>query len=273
MAGERRSALPNGLPDIQSQRDKRGIGINEAGIEGYRFPAVVTDADGEQQSSVVCGTASVEVTATDRGAHMSRLIEIFERLQGRCRIEGLPDLYQHMCRRSHANRGRLELRLPWFVAKTAPVSGIRSMLDVTAAYQVQEGAGNAAILTQRLEVPVTTLCPCSKAISRFGAHNQRSVVCIVFDAGPPLPIKSLVHLVESCASSELYGVLKREDEKFVTERAYENARFVEDVARDVFLALRYHPDTGNIRVSVKSQESIHNHEAYAVIDERQPVLG
>lgn len=261
------------LPDIQAQADTRGVVINEAGIEGYRIPAFVTDTDGSQQSTVVRAAASVEVPETWRGAHMSRLVELFEHLHGRIRIDDLPEVYREMCRRSGVHNGHLRLEFPWFVSKTAPVSGTRSTLDVAVGYGYRTSSNGAVATTQRLEIPVTTLCPCSKAISRYGAHNQRSIVNVTFDVGTPLPINSVVRLVESCASSELFGVLKREDEKFVTENAYENAKFVEDVARDVFLALRFHEDAQHARVSVKSQESIHNHEAYAVIDDRRPRNG
>jgi len=259
------------LPDIQSLEDRRGIAIDEAGIRGLHLPFEIVDTDGIRQQTVIEISAAVAVRKDQRGTHMSRLIEAFEKLDGRLKVGGLPDLFDDICRVADASHASIDLRFPWFVQKIAPVSGIRSTLDIRVGFSVT-GPRRDPVIAQHVAVPVTTLCPCSKAISRYGAHNQRTIVTIDVKPGEPIPLDELVMLVEACASCDVYGILKRADEKIVTEAAYESPKFVEDVARDVFLALRRRSEGSEVRIHVESLESIHNHQAFALINGRDSVL-
>lgn len=263
MTSTRNSFMP--LPDIQSLEDRRGIAIDQAGIRGLHLPFEIVDTDGVRQQTVVEIAAAVAVRKDQRGTHMSRLVEAFENLDGRLSVSELAAQFEAVCRDVDASHANIELRFPWFVQKIAPVSGIRSTLDIRAGFSVA-GARRRPVVTQNVAIPVTTLCPCSKAISRYGAHNQRTVVSIDLEPGEPVPIDELVMLVEACASCDVYGVLKRVDEKIVTETAYESPKFVEDVARDVYLALRRRCGDAGIRIHVESLESIHNHQAFALIN-------
>lgn len=256
------------LPDIQSLEDRRGVAIDEAGIRGLHLPFEIVDTDGIRQQTVLEISAAVAVRKDQRGTHMSRLVEAFESLDGRLTVGGLSDQFDEICRVADAGHASIGLRFPWFVQKIAPVSGIRSTLDIHAGFTVA-GPRRTPVISQHVAVPVTTLCPCSKAISRYGAHNQRTIVSIDLESGDLIPIDELVVLVEACASCDVYGVLKRADEKIVTEAAYESPRFVEDVARDVYLALRRRREDAIVRVHVESLESIHNHQAFALIDGRE----
>lgn len=256
------------LADIQAGPEIRGITIDQAGISGLRLPSVIVDVDDVSMPTVVDFDTSVEVRKDQRGTHMSRLVDELEQLHSRLSIDELPALFARLCGRTEALRGSLQVRFPWFIQKIAPVSGARSTLDVEAGYSVC-GTPRSPIVKQSLAVPITTLCPCSKAISRYGAHNQRSIVTVDLQGGRLMPIGELVSLIEACSSCEVYGVLKRPDEKFVTEKAYLSPKFVEDVVRDVYLALKTHGEDSELRVSVESQESIHNHQAFAVIDDRR----
>lgn len=255
------------LKDVQAESDYRGIEIDQAGIEGLRLPVLVEDVDSVQCATVMNIRAAVGVRKSQRGAHLSRLVEEFENLDGRLSIQGLNGLYERLCDRCDAKQGYIDLSFPWFIEKSSPVSGSRSNTGVDAGYVVRGVAYAGIAVTQRVSVPVTTLCPCSKAISRYGAHNQRSMVTVACEMDEQMAIGELVTLIEACSSCEIYGVLKRADEKYVTEKAYEHPRFVEDVARDVYAALNARRKACRMRVEVTSQESIHNHQAYAVVDD------
>lgn len=255
------------LPDVQASPDRRGIAIDLAGVDGLRLPAVVEDVDQISISTIINVSAAVSVSTTERGTHMSRLIDEFLRLNGQLKLAAMPDLYHRILKRSSADAGRIRVEFPWFVEKTAPVSKQHSPLDLSASYTVAESRQGALQVSQQLRVPITTLCPCSKAISRFGAHNQRADVQIELIVSSPLAIGRVTELVERHASCEIYGLLKRVDEKYVTEKAYENPRFVEDVVREVYSALNEEPSVVKARVHVASHESIHNHQAFALIDD------
>lgn len=261
------------LPDTQASHDVRGIALDAAGIRGLRLPIRVQDTDGTEQHTIAVADASVPVGGHQRGTHMSRLVEHMQGLSGALRLRDLASAAASMARRLDSDQARIELRFPWFVGKSAPVTGVPAHVDVDASYTVAADRGGAATITQMLTVPVTSLCPCSKAISRYGAHNQRSRIGVRLEVRQPIAIAFLTQAIEACASGTLYSVLKRPDEKFVTEYAYENAKFAEDIVRDVAERLSALPECCLLSVVSENMESIHNHSAYASIGDAGPSGG
>lgn len=256
----------HGLPDTQASLETRKLAVNGAGISGLKLPLQVVDIDGQTHHTIVTAEAEVLVAEDERGTHMSRLVETVDRLGPRLEIAGLADAHRQMLARLASSAGALALHFPWFIAKKAPISGIESWLDIAATYRVAgpRGAGGGRVI-QALRIPVTTLCPCSKSISRYGAHNQRSYVTVMIEGSRPIAIGSLVSLVEAQASCAIYALLKRADEKFVTENAYDNPKFAEDLVRDIHQAIQSAYGPVGLGVSTENQESIHNHAAYAYI--------
>jgi GTP cyclohydrolase I len=256
------------LPDIQARPDRRGIELDSVGIEGLRIPVAIVDVDGYITNTIVTVTAGVAVRASERGAHMSRLVEELHDLNGALKLTELASLHRRLIDRSGADRVEFHFAFPWFVWKAAPVSGTRSTLDLQVHYSLTGLHHGQPRMQQGVRVPVTTLCPCSKTISRYGAHNQRTLVSLELEVAEWLPIIGIAGMVESEASCEIFGALKRSDEKYVTEKAYENPKFVEDVARDLCLRLRAEPSVLSSRIRVESQESIHNHQAFAFLEDQ-----
>ncbi len=254
---------PSGLPDHAAQADDRGIHLDEVGVADLRLPIQVWDRAHGLQHTVARMSLSVALPADARGTHMSRLVAILLARRGEITLATLPDLLAETRRRLDAESARIEARFPYFLARRAPVSGAPSTLDVDCRFEAEDGPEGPDFVLH-VTVPVTTLCPCSKAISRYGAHNQRGEVTVSVRSDEMVWIEEVVEAVESCASAPLFGVLKREDEKWVTERAYERPRFVEDLAREVVLALGGRPGVRWLRVEVVNHESIHNHAARAV---------
>jgi GTP cyclohydrolase IB len=254
------------LPDTQASVETRNLAVNGAGISGLKLPLQIVDVDGQTHHTVVTAEAEVVVAADERGTHMSRLVEMIDRLGPRCEIAELANAHRQLLARLGSAAGGFALHFPWFIAKKAPVSGIESWLDIAATYRVagERGAGGARV-TQALRIPVTTLCPCSKSISRYGAHNQRSYVTVMIESSRPIAISPLVSLVEAQASCAIYALLKRADEKFVTENAYDNPKFAEDLVRDIYQAIQVGHAPISLGVSTENQESIHNHAAYAYV--------
>jgi GTP cyclohydrolase IB len=254
------------LPDTQASTEIRNLAVSGAGISGLKLPLQVVDVDGQTHHTVVTAEAEVLVAADERGTHMSRLVETADRLAPRLEIARLGEVHERMLDRLGSASGGLGLRFPWFVAKKAPVSGIESWLDIEAFYRVTGSRGShRARVSQALRIPVTTLCPCSKSISRYGAHNQRSYVTVMIEGSRPIAIGPLVALVEAQASCAIYALLKRADEKFVTEHAYDNPKFAEDLVRDIYQAIQAAHAPVSLGVATENQESIHNHAAYAYI--------
>ncbi len=256
------------LPDTQATADDRGLTVSRAGVNRLRLPATIIDSDGSTCTTVAEMDLGVEVPADQRGTHMSRLVECAHALAPRLALRQLDSALLHLLARMQTHAGRIECRFPWFIRKRAPISDRVSMLDVEVEMHAWIAAG-AALPTLQMEVhvPVTTLCPCSKAISRYGAHNQRSRVSVCVRAASLPAISRLVTLIESQASCAVYATLKREDEKHVTETAYENPRFAEDLVRNVYALVRKQLQPSYLRVATENMESIHNHSAYAVIDQ------
>ena len=252
------------IDDVQSRRDERQVAIDKAGIRDLAHPVRVSDRSRREQHTVARVSMSVELPKHFKGTHMSRFIEILHR-EREVSVADLSALLQETAARLEADAAHVEIEFPFFVMKRAPVSGVESLMDyrVTLSGTRRDGVDRRSI---RVVVPVTSLCPCSKKISERGAHNQRSHVTITAQLRGSMWIEDLIDIAESEASSELYAILKRPDEKFVTERAYDNPKFVEDLVRDVALRLDREPQIAAYRVEVENFESIHNHSAYALIE-------
>jgi GTP cyclohydrolase IB len=254
------------IPDTQSERDERHLAIQRVGVKRVRFPLNVQTTQGVQ-ASVGEWTLDVALPAEQKGTHMSRFMAWLEEGAERTLDASvLRERHLGMLALLHASEGVTEVAFTLFEKKRAPVSGIESRLDLQARWIVQTQGGSTT-LWQELVVPVKSLCPCSKEISDYGAHNQRSLVSIRVECLPPslLPFSVQMRFAEDSASSEIWPLLKRADEKWVTERAYENPKFVEDLIRDVALRLNADPRVGRYVVEVENFESIHNHSAYAIM--------
>ena len=252
------------VEDVQNTPDIRRLAIDQVGIKGIRHPISIPDNTGAIQHTVATINMYVYLPEHFKGTHMSRFVEILNLNEKPVSIGNFREMLEDMAERLETDSGHIEMHFPFFVNKTAPVSGVRSLMDyeVSLIGDIRDGACGVTI---KLLVPVTSLCPCSKKISEYGAHNQRSHVTITARINETITIEDLIRVVEEEASSELYGLLKRPDEKFVTEYAYDNPKFVEDMVRDV--AARLNADERIDRWSVECEnfESIHNHSAYAVI--------
>ena len=256
------------LPDVQGSPDQRHLAIQRVGIKSVRHPLTVSDGRGGAQPTVGTWDLDVHLPETQKGTHMSRFIALLDERRGVLDVASLRTLLATMAEKLHADAGRIEVRYPYFITKTAPISGVESLLDVEVTMVGRIAAGGRTDVTMRVVAPVTSLCPCSKEISDYGAHNQRSHVTIEVGINPGVSIvvEDLVRIAEDEASCEVYGLLKRPDEKYVTERAYDNPKFVEDLIRDVVQRLNDDARFDGYVVEVENFESIHNHSAYARIE-------
>ncbi|MCE3605792.1 GTP cyclohydrolase FolE2 [Massilia sp. P8910] len=252
------------LPDVQSQPDQRNIAIDAVGVRGLRYPVTIA-SDGAPQMTVATFAMAVGLDGATKGTHMSRFVELLEARSTPYAVADLAALAADMLARLDARSGAIELRFPYFVRKSAPVSGVSSLLDIEVLWRVRAGTDGVTTTSMQVVVPATSLCPCSKEISNYGAHNQRSLITIEVDLKAPMTVEDLIGVAERSASCEVYGLLKRADEKYVTERAYDNPKFVEDLVRDVALALNADARVGGYVVEAENFESIHNHSAIARI--------
>jgi GTP cyclohydrolase I len=252
------------VEDVQSRADTRQMPINKVGIKDITHPVKLRDRSSGDQHTVATFNMYVNLPHDFKGTHMSRFVEILhrERVIG---VTTLGGLLQETIDKLEADAAHIDIEFPLFVMKRAPVSGVQSLMDYRTTL-IGVRRGDQETLSVRVVVPVTSLCPCSKKISERGAHNQRSHVTITARLRAAVWIEELIDIVEAEASSELYGILKRPDEKFVTERAYDNPKFVEDLVRDVALRLDREPRIAAYVVEVENFESIHNHSAYALIE-------
>jgi GTP cyclohydrolase I len=253
------------IADVQSSADTRQLAINKVGIKSIRHPVVVRDKSVGVQHTVATFNMYVHLPHNFKGTHMSRFVQILNQHGREISVESFESILREMVDKLEAKSGYIEMSFPYFVNKTAPISGVQSLLDfdVTFIGEIIEGAYR---FTMKVLIPVTSLCPCSKEISERGAHNQRSHVTLSVRTKRVVWIEELVRYAEEQASSELYGLLKRPDEKFVTERAYDNPKFVEDMVRDVASALNADERIEAYVVESENFESIHNHSAYALIE-------
>ena len=252
------------IPDTQSARDERHLLIQRVGIKDVRYPLQLKVA-GALQTTAALWDLDVALPAEKKGTHMSRFVAWLDALDGPLDAPALRQRHAQMLQLLGADEGRVEARFSFFLRKRAPVSGLASLLDYQGRWIAETRAGVTRVHAE-VGVPVKSLCPCSKEISDYGAHNQRSLVTIRVELLQAIEWHELVRFAEDHASSELWPMLKRVDEKWVTERAYENPKFVEDLVRDVALALNRDARIGRYRVDVENFESIHNHSAYARIE-------
>ncbi len=253
------------MEDVQNLADTRRIPINKVGIKDIRHPVRIRDRSGGEQHTIASFNMYVNLPHNFKGTHMSRFVEILNQHEREISVKSFKDILVEMTERLEAEAGHIEMSFPYFINKTAPVSGVQSLLDYDVTF-VGEFRKGTPTITVKIQVPVTSLCPCSKQISDFGAHNQRSHVTITARLNSFIWIEEIIDLVEKEASCELYGLLKRPDEKFVTERAYNNPKFVEDMVRDVAARLNANKRIDAYTVESENFESIHNHSAYALIE-------
>lgn len=253
------------MPDVQSDPDTRNIAIDKVGIKSIRHPVRVADKAVGVQHTVATFNMYVYLPHHFKGTHMSRFVEILNAYEREISVENFEDILRQMVARLGAKSGHVEMNFPYFISKKAPVSGVESLMDydVTFIGEIKDGHYRQTI---KVLVPVTSLCPCSKKISNYGAHNQRSHVTLTLQTNTFVWIEDIVRIAEANASCELYGLLKRPDEKYVTERAYDNPKFVEDLVRDIAAALNRDERIDAYVVEAENFESIHNHSAYALIE-------
>lgn len=262
------SVIPDKIPDVQNSQDNRQIAIDMVGIKDIRHPVVVRDRSGGEQHTVAIFNMYVSLPHNFKGTHMSRFVEILNNHEYEITVDSFKKMIIEMMELLDARSGHIEMTFPYFIMKTAPVSSVKSLMDYEVSF-IGEINNNKPVVSLKVVVPVTSLCPCSKDISDRGAHNQRSHVTVSVQTRHFIWIEELIEIVEKVASCELYGLLKRPDEKYVTERAYDNPKFVEDIVRDV--AIKFNSDNRIIAYTVESEnfESIHNHSAYAMLSFRK----
>jgi len=257
------------MPDVQSSADTRHLAIDKVGIKDIKYPVRVKDRSGREQHTIANFNMYVNLPHNFKGTHMSRFVEILSEHEYEITVESFKHMLAEMTERLEAEAGHIEMTFTYFVIKLAPVSGVKSILDYEVTF-IGEITGEAPTITLKVVVPVTSLCPCSKEISDYGAHNQRSHVTVTAKTNGFLWIEDLIDLVEKESSSELYGLLKRPDEKHVTEHAYDNPKFVEDMVRDIAAKLNKDDRVASYVVESENFESIHNHSAYAMIQNEKP---
>jgi len=253
------------IPDVQALPDSRKIAIDKVGVKAIRHPVRIMERSGGAQHTVALFNMYVALPHHFKGTHMSRFVEILEAHEREITMQSFQAMLKEMLQKLEAEEGHIEMSFPYFIEKAAPVSGVKSLMDYEVTFHGQLQTRKQSF-TMKVLVPVTSLCPCSKKISDYGAHNQRSHVTVTARTNDFVWIEEIVDLVEKQGSSELYGLLKRPDEKFVTERAYDNPKFVEDMVRDVAAVLNLDERIDAYVVESENFESIHNHSAYALIE-------
>jgi GTP cyclohydrolase I len=266
---------PKPLPDTQQSRDHRGLAIDQVGVCDLRYPITVLDRANRQQQTVATVSLSVSLPHHFKGTHMSRFVEVRNRHRGEITMCTLPAILDEMKGKLDAERSQIEVRFPYFVEKAAPVTQAAGLMDYSCSF-VAEADGADHDLVLRVEVPVMSLCPCSKQISDYGAHDQRGLISIQIrtirtTTGEPelVWIEELIELAEDSASAPVYPVLRRADERHVTMQSYHNPMFVEDIVRNVAMRLNQDPRVSWFHVRVVNQESIRNHSAFAHIEKRK----
>jgi GTP cyclohydrolase IB len=260
------------MEDVQARPDDRGVVIQQAGVSELMVPITVLDRTHGKQQTIARMSMSVGIPHHFKGTHMSRFIEVIEEHRGEVTMRTLPVILAELRRRLDAETARIELEFPYFIERAAPVTGARALMDVRCAFMGEvTAAGDDFLLT--VTVPVTSLCPCSKTISDYGAHNQRTAVTMqvrtvarAFSAEAILWIEDLVEVADGASSCPVYPLLKRADERHVTMQAFDNPKFVEDIVRDVALALRDDSRVRWFKARARSDESIHNHCAFAEVE-------
>jgi GTP cyclohydrolase I len=258
------------MEDIQNHKDYRNIDINQVGVKGIRYPITVLDKDMGEQQTVAKINMYVDLPRYYKGTHMSRFVEILNQHSRRISLQNFSEILDEMKKRLNAESAHMEITFPYFINKRAPVTGIEGLMEYKCTFKGSSNKRSDLIVV--IQVPISTLCPCSKEISDFGAHNQRGEVRLQVRFKKFVWIEDLIKLVEESASSEVFSVLKREDEKYVTEKAYNNPMFVEDIVRDIALKLNGDHNITWFAVESENFESIHNHSAYAYIESKNPEI-
>lgn len=252
------------IVDVQNRHDTRHVAIQKAGTKGVTYPITFLDANNSRQHTLASFDLAVDVLPQFKGTHMSRFIEVVHEINEPFSVGTLQKMLKTIVARQNAEHGYIDVHFPYFLTKKAPVSGVASVLEYTVSLHGEIHPGLSTI-NYTVTVPVTSLCPCSKEISEYGAHNQRAYITLQVASQEILCLAELITLVEKQGSCELYSTLKRSDEKYITEKAYENPKFVEDIVRDLALVLEKETRIVSYRIEAESLESIHNHSAYAVV--------
>jgi GTP cyclohydrolase I len=253
------------LADTQSLPDHRQVAIDRVGVTNLRFPILVRDKAHASQHTIATVALTVDLPEHFKGTHMSRFIEVLNEHGSVIHVDNVRLMLQHLQKRLHAKQAHIELEFPFFIEKRAPVTGAVGLMDYNVRFYATAFQNEVDFVVTVL-VPVATLCPCSKALSDYGAHNQRGLVTFSVRFNKPVWIEDLIRLVETSASAELFSLLKRPDEKAVTEQAYDNPVFVEDLVRNIAVKAGAHPEIAWYRIEAENFESIHNHNAYAMIE-------
>lgn len=269
-ATDNSEVVSNAMDDVQGSLDTREIPINRVGIKDISHPITVQNRDGSTSSSIATFSMSVSLPHDQKGTHMSRFIEMLNDSETIISAKNFHKMLNQMVQKLEADNGYIEMQFPYFIEKTAPVSGVKSLMDyqVNLIGQIENGHLDS---TLEVTVPVKSLCPCSKQISEYGAHNQRSHLTVGINCSSRMWLNELIQIVEAQASAELFAILKRPDEKYITERAYNNPKFVEDVVRDVANEFDNNDKISRYYVHAENFESIHNHSAFAVIEHDKTV--
>jgi len=253
------------MKDVQNEPDARNIPINKVGIKDLRYPITVLDRQKSRQHTVATINMYVDLPHQYKGTHMSRFVEMLHVLQPEISVKRVSMILDKMMEYLQANSAHIEICFPYFIEKVAPVSSIRGLMDYDCRFIGSSYLNKDTDIVTEVRIPITSVCPCSKEISARGAHNQRGEVTVAVRFNKFIWIEDLIKMVEKCASCDLYSVLKRVDEKYVTEYAYENPKFVEDIVRDVAIELKNNNDVKWFSVSAENFESIHHHSAFAQI--------
>ena len=256
------------MEDIQNHKDYRNIDIDQVGVKGIRYPITVRDKDMGKQQTVAEINMYVNLPRTYKGTHMSRFVEILNEYNRRISIQNFSDILEEMKKRLNAESAHMEITFPYFINKPAPVTGTEGLMEYKCTFKGSLNSKGSDLIAM-IHVPVCTLCPCSKEISNYGAHNQRGEVRLQVRFKKFVWLEDLIRLVEDSASCDVYSVLKREDEKYVTEKAYDNPRFVEDIVREIALKLNNDPNITWFAVESENFESIHNHNAYTYVEKHK----
>ena len=255
------------MKDVQNHKDNRNIDIDQVGVKGIRYPITVLDKNMGEQQTVAKINMYVNLPRHYKGTHMSRFVEILNEHSRRISLQNFSEILEEMKKRLNAKSAHMEITFPYFINKMAPVTKSEGMMEYKCTFK--GSLNKTPDLVIIIHVPISTLCPCSKEISDFGAHNQRGEVKLQVRFKKFIWIEDLINLVERAASSDVYSVLKREDEKYVTERAYNKPMFVEDIVRDIAQELNKDSNITWFAVESENFESIHNHNAYAYVEKRK----
>jgi len=254
------------LSDTQNEKDTRQIPIDRVGVKGLRFPITISDKGGKSQPTIASVALTVDLAAHLKGTHMSRFVEVLHAEGTTLDVTSAQKVPLMLLDKLVAEKAHVTYQFPYFISKPAPVSGKAGLVDYEVRFEIVVDTKGGIDFTTTVLVPVATLCPCSKAISERGAHNQRGLVTFSVRTSEPVWIEDLIAIAESSASCELYSLLKRPDEKAVTERAFDNPVFVEDLVRNVAAQANANAAITWYHVEAENFESIHNHSAYAVIE-------